>query len=132
MGYFVHKDDPFQRCANYTSKHTGHQIGNIAIFHAVRGYDERNQDPVQNLLRKVLDSGMANFERLQSHYKARVMTRMQNISKAQQSEKIKRVHNKMTVLKTRLISESQIATAQTALRQAKDRKDQWSIEAQTT
>ena len=58
LGYLLHLDDAHQRLCGVTlSKSTPFAIGVISINHAIRGFELRKEDPVQNILRKVLDGG---------------------------------------------------------------------------
>ena len=62
LGYMVHLDDAHQRVCGVTlDRHTPFEIGCVSIYHAVKGYEERNQNPVVNILRKVLDGGNAKL-----------------------------------------------------------------------
>ena len=64
LGYFVHLDDAFQRLCGLTlSKNTPPRVGNVSIYHAIHGYDHRQEDPVQNILHKVLDSGNSELRK---------------------------------------------------------------------
>jgi hypothetical protein len=64
LGCFYHLDDAFQRICGLTlSKGTPPRIGCISIFYAVKGYDYRKEDPIKNVLRKVLDSGNSELRK---------------------------------------------------------------------
>ena len=64
LGYMVHLDDSFQRLCGITlSKKTPEKVGLIAIFYAIKGYEHRQEDPVQNLLKKVLDGGKGELRK---------------------------------------------------------------------
>ena len=58
LGYMVHLDDAHQRICGITlSKSTSLELGSVCIQYAIKGYELRGEDPVVNVLRKVLDGG---------------------------------------------------------------------------
>ena len=62
LGYLVRLDDAHKRLCGLTlTKETPFKIGAVAISHAIRGFELRDEDPVQNILRKVLDGGNAKL-----------------------------------------------------------------------
>ncbi len=58
LGYMVHLDDAHTRICGITlNRNTPLEIGCVSIYHAIKGYEERNQNSVLNILQKVLDGG---------------------------------------------------------------------------
>jgi hypothetical protein len=58
LGYMVHLDDAHNRICGITlNRSTPLEIGCLSIYHAIKGYEERNQNPVLGVLQKVLDGG---------------------------------------------------------------------------
>ena len=58
LGHMVHLDDAHQRINGITlHARTDFEVGSVAIYHAIKGYEIRNEDPVSNVLYKVLEGG---------------------------------------------------------------------------
>ena len=115
LGCFHHLDDAFQRLCGLTlSKNTPPRIGCISIFYVVKGYDLRNEDPIQNILRKVLDSGNSELRKTALTIgQDRINKRLKRIKKLKEENKgkeQKKQENDINDLRTQLKRPKQVWT----------------------